>query len=82
MTALIEAGEPLTAARVTELMEELYRRLVDEEAGRYAEWFGHLLEEDSPLVFHCTAGKDRTGVAAALRSRPGCGVRENTKIDR
>ena len=69
MTALIEAGEPLTAQRVTELMEELYRRLVDEEAGRYAEWFGHLLEDDSPLVFHCTAGKDRTGVAAALLLR-------------
>ena len=66
MTALIEAGEPLTAQRVTELMEELYRRLVDVEADRYAEWFGHLLEDDSPLVFHCTAGKDRTGVAAAL----------------
>jgi protein-tyrosine phosphatase len=66
MTALIEAGEPLTAERVTELMVSLYRRLVDEEAGRYAEWFGHLLEDDSPLVFHCTAGKDRTGVAAAL----------------
>jgi protein-tyrosine phosphatase len=69
MTALVEAGLPLTAERVTELMEMLYRRLVDEESGRYAEWFGHLLEDDSPLVFHCTAGKDRTGVAAALLMR-------------
>jgi protein-tyrosine phosphatase len=66
MAALVQAGVPLTAARMTELMETLYRRLVHEEAARYAEWFGHLLEDDAPLVFHCTAGKDRTGVAAAL----------------
>ena len=25
-----------------------------------------LLDNDSPIVFHCTAGKDRTGFAAAL----------------
>jgi protein-tyrosine phosphatase len=28
--------------------------------------FGHLLEDDGPLVIHCTAGKDRTGFACAL----------------
>ena len=28
--------------------------------------FDHLLHDDTPLVFHCTAGKDRTGFAAAL----------------
>jgi protein-tyrosine phosphatase len=28
--------------------------------------FGHLENGDLPLVFNCTAGKDRTGVAAAL----------------
>ena len=26
----------------------------------------HLLDHSTPLVFHCTAGKDRTGFAAAL----------------
>jgi protein-tyrosine phosphatase len=26
----------------------------------------HLLEQPTPQVFHCTAGKDRTGFAAAL----------------
>ena len=31
-----------------------------------AELFTHLLDSDAPLVFHCTAGKDRTGFAAAL----------------
>jgi protein-tyrosine phosphatase len=28
--------------------------------------FAELLAGDVPLAFHCTAGKDRTGVAAAL----------------
>jgi protein-tyrosine phosphatase len=63
---LAAVGQALTAARMVGLMHELYRRLVDDEAARFAEWFGHLLAEDTPLVFHCTAGKDRTGVAAAL----------------
>jgi len=66
MAALAAAGLPLSAARMVELMEELYRRLVNDEAERFAQWFGHLLDDDTPLVFHCTAGKDRTGVAAAL----------------
>ena len=66
MLALAEAGLPLTAERMVGLMEELYRRLVNDESARFAQWFGHLLEDDTPLVFHCTAGKDRTGIAAAL----------------
>jgi protein tyrosine/serine phosphatase len=28
--------------------------------------FEHLLASDAPLVFHCTAARDRTGFAAAL----------------
>ena len=66
MADLVQAGIVLDAAHMTELMHELYVRLVDDSADRYAEWFDHLLSDDSPLVFHCTAGKDRTGVAAAL----------------
>ena len=33
---------------------------------RFAEFFDLLLASPEPTVFHCTAGKDRTGVAAAL----------------
>ena len=66
MTDLVRSGVVLDEAHMTELMHELYVHLVDANAGRYAEWFDHLLADDSPLVFHCTAGKDRTGVAAAL----------------
>lgn len=66
MEALERSGEPLTPAHMAELMCELYRRLVNEQAHRFAALFELLLTEDDPLVFHCTAGKDRTGLAAAL----------------
>lgn len=60
------AGRTLDAALAAEVMQDLYRDLVNARAERYAELFEHLLADDSPAVFHCTAGKDRTGVAAAL----------------
>ena len=60
------AGRQLTAPVVVELMKDLYRGLVNDQAQRFAELFEHLLQDDAPVVFHCTAGKDRTGVAAAL----------------
>jgi protein-tyrosine phosphatase len=66
MDALVAAGRTLTGPVVSELMRDLYRGLVNQQAARFAELFEHLLAADAPLVFHCTAGKDRTGVAAAL----------------
>lgn len=66
MDSLAEAGERLTGEVVTGLMKDLYRGLVNDHAHRFAELFEHLLQADAPLVFHCTAGKDRTGFAAAL----------------
>lgn len=47
--------------------EDTYRKLIRLDSARqaYAELFRHLLEVDEPLLFHCTAGKDRTGWAAA-----------------
>ncbi len=69
MQALLESGHSLTPTRMVALMEELYRRLVDDESAVFARWFGHLLASDTPAVFHCTAGKDRTGLAAALLLR-------------
>jgi protein-tyrosine phosphatase len=66
MVELEAAGLPLTPARMAELMRELYRRLITERSDRFAEFFEHLRAAEAPIVFHCTAGKDRTGVAAAL----------------
>lgn len=66
MQELHAAGGELTPQRTAELMEQTYRDFVRRSSARYAELFSHLLQDDAPLVFHCTAGKDRTGLAAAL----------------
>ncbi len=66
MQAVVAVGEPITAARMAEFMRVLYRSLINDHAHRFAELFEQLLADDAPAMFHCTAGKDRTGVAAAL----------------
>jgi protein-tyrosine phosphatase len=63
---LTDAGHKLTRADVVHHMQDTYRGFVRDNTHRFAALFGHLLESDGPLVFHCTAGKDRTGFAAAL----------------
>jgi len=47
-------------------MQDTYRSFVHDYAPRFAQLFQLLLDSQDPLVFHCTAGKDRTGWAAAL----------------
>jgi len=64
--SLLAAGKTLTPQATLELMEQTYRDFVLHNSPRFAELFDHLLRDDTPLVFHCTAGKDRTGFAAAL----------------
>ncbi len=66
MSELLAAGHQLTAQDTVRLMQQTYRAFVHDNAPRFAELFGLLLDNDAPLVFHCTAGKDRTGFAAAL----------------
>jgi protein-tyrosine phosphatase len=66
MQALAAAGQRVTGELVAGLMQDVYRSFINEHAHRFAELFEHLLQTDSPSVLHCTAGKDRTGVAAAL----------------
>jgi protein-tyrosine phosphatase len=66
MQDVAESGRVVSGPTVKALMQDLYRAFVNDQAHRFAELFEHLLQADSPLVFHCTAGKDRTGVAAAL----------------
>ena len=60
------AGKQMTAGIAVGLMQDTYRGFVHDNADRFAELFAHLLADDAPLVFHCTAGKDRTGFAAAM----------------
>lgn len=64
---LLEAGHHITPADTVALMQETYRNFVHVNTPRFAALFEHVLDaQDAPLVFHCTAGKDRTGFAAAL----------------
>lgn len=63
---LLKAGGSLSVPDTVALMQDTYRALVLEAAPTFARWFALLLEDERPLVFHCTAGKDRTGWAAAL----------------
>ena len=62
----VALGHRLTAADVVAHMQDTYRGFVHHNTPRFAEFFAHLLASDEPTVFHCTAGKDRTGFAAAL----------------
>lgn len=59
----------LDAEEAAQLMQGVYRELVasPESIKQYKAYF-HLLqgEENTSLLFHCSAGKDRTGIAAAL----------------
>jgi protein-tyrosine phosphatase len=66
LSDLLAAGHDLTEAEVVGHMQDTYRGFVRTSTHRFAEFFAHLLESNEPTVFHCTAGKDRTGFAAAL----------------
>ena len=55
------------------LMSEMYRWFVTDPVirSRFAQTVRLLADPDgTPLLFHCTAGKDRTGWAQAVRSLP------------
>lgn len=67
-SALIPAsasGAP-TAAEAQAAFIKFYPQLLQTFNGQYRRMFGELLAGRVPLAFNCTAGKDRTGVAAAL----------------
>jgi protein-tyrosine phosphatase len=55
-------------ATAHEVMMQVYRAFVEADGARaaFATLFRELAEADAPVLFHCTAGKDRTGWAAAL----------------
>ena len=63
-----ELADPAAAEAA---LRDVYRRFVDDPASRAS--FGALLSglatSTSPQLFHCTAGKDRTGWTAALLLR-------------
>jgi len=66
MQALVAQGVVPTTEETVDLMRETYRDFVNRNADTFGRFLKHLLEQPNPQVFHCTAGKDRTGFAAAL----------------
>lgn len=66
LSDMLAAGHSPGEDGTVALMQETYRGFVRQNTLRFAQFFGHVLASDAPLVFHCTAGKDRTGFAAAL----------------
>lgn len=55
-----------SAEETRAVMCEVYCRLPLDHRTSYSALFGRLAKEGPPVLFHCSAGKDRTGVATAL----------------
>jgi protein-tyrosine phosphatase len=60
------ANRPATAAGMFDAMIDLYRALPAWMAGRIRGMFDCVATGSVPIVVHCAAGKDRTGVAIAV----------------
>lgn len=59
------AGHP-TADQLRASMAKTYSNFAFSTAPQYAKLFTQLEEDRVPLLYHCTAGKDRTGVFSAF----------------
>lgn len=66
MQALVAQGIVPSSEETVALMCQTYRDFVNHNAATFGQFLKHLLAHPTPQVFHCTAGKDRTGFAAAL----------------
>jgi protein-tyrosine phosphatase len=65
--AALLASPATSEATFLDAMRQAYQAYALECCAHYARLFALLLDPARrPLLFHCTAGKDRTGVAAAL----------------
>lgn len=53
-------------SRGVELMKTMYLSIVSDFRHIYKEFFKLIQNQEVPILFHCAAGKDRTGIAAAL----------------
>ena len=60
------AGQVPSVDETVAMMCETYHDFVHEHGATFGRFLRHLLAQPTPVVFHCTAGKDRTGFAAAL----------------
>ncbi len=64
--AAAKADDPSSAPAVIAAAAEYYRSIVTERIAHWRPVFDTILDADgAPVLFHCTAGKDRTGFLAA-----------------
>jgi protein-tyrosine phosphatase len=56
----------LMASQTRDSMFEIYRLLPHEQTESYRELFNRIASGRIPILFNCSAGKDRTGLATAL----------------
>jgi protein-tyrosine phosphatase len=56
----------ISADAIRERMLQTYRDLPFEQADTLREMFHRIAAGSLPMIFHCSVGKDRTGIAAAL----------------
>ncbi len=76
----LAADRPKNAAGMLDAMIALYRALPEWMGPRIGGMFSAIaMDGDVPLIVHCAAGKDRTGIAVAVLLRP-LGVPEETAI--
>lgn len=66
MGSLFADPSKLTGENMRTMMTMAYRKMPKEQAPAYRELFASLVAGQGPVVVNCTAGKDRTGIAAAL----------------
>jgi protein-tyrosine phosphatase len=60
-------------------LSRLYQHMLDKASHKLVDVFRIALETDGPMLIHCAAGKDRTGVTAALLLRT-VGVRTDSIV--
>jgi protein-tyrosine phosphatase len=67
-TGLMPKGDirAMTTAQARAMLASSYPRMLTFFADQYRRMFAELLAGHAPLAFNCSAGKDRTGIAAAL----------------
>lgn len=65
--------------KVRQAMAEGYSQMAKQQVPAYREMFSRLATGEAPLAFNCSAGKDRTGIGAAL-ILTALGVPEETVI--
>jgi protein-tyrosine phosphatase len=69
-----------TPDQLRDWMTKVYANFAFSAAPQYAQLFGKLKNDSLPLLYHCTGGKDRTGVFSAFVLLT-LGVPEQTVLD-